>query len=176
MAMGTASGGARSAREAKRGGTAGDGPRLQAMKARGERITMLTAYDYRSARLFDLAGVDVLFVGDSLGMVVLGHEFTVPVTVEDILHHTRAVARAARRALVVADLPFMSYTISREQALANAARLIQQGGAQAVKLEGGRAVAPRGRRDGGERDPGDRPPGPHPAVDPPLRGLPRAGA
>ena len=115
---------------------------LRRMKARGERITMLTAYDYPSARLFDEAGVDVLLVGDSLGMVVLGHDSTVPVTVEAILHHTQAVARGARRALVVADLPFMSYTISREQALANAARLIQQGGAQAVKLEGGRHVAP----------------------------------
>ncbi len=115
---------------------------LRRMKARGERITMLTAYDYPSARLFDEAGVDVILVGDSLGMVVLGHESTVPVTMDDILHHTRAVTRAVRRALVVADLPFMSYTISREQALANAARLIQEGGAQAVKLEGGRPVMP----------------------------------
>ncbi|MGH2369905.1 MAG: 3-methyl-2-oxobutanoate hydroxymethyltransferase, partial [Chloroflexota bacterium] len=115
---------------------------LRRMKQRGERITMLTAYDYRSARLFDAAGVDVLLVGDSLGMVVLGHESTVPVTVDDILHHTRAVARGVYRALVVADLPFMSYTASREQALGNAARLIQQGGAQAVKLEGGKPVAP----------------------------------
>jgi 3-methyl-2-oxobutanoate hydroxymethyltransferase len=112
------------------------------MKARGERITMLTVYDYRTARLFDLAGVDVLFVGDSLGEVVLGYDSTIPVTVADMVHHTRPVARAARRALVLADLPFMSYTVSREQALANAARLIQEGGAQAVKLEGGRAVAP----------------------------------
>ena len=111
------------------------------MKTRGERITMLTAYDYRSAQLFDAAGVDGLLVGDSLGMVVHGHETTVPVTVEDIIHHCRPVARGATRALVVADLPFMSYTVSREQALANAARLVQEGGAQAVKLEGGRAVA-----------------------------------
>jgi 3-methyl-2-oxobutanoate hydroxymethyltransferase len=103
---------------------------------------MITAYDYRMARLFDAAGVDVLLVGDSLGMVVLGYDSTVPVTVEDILHHTRPVVRAVQRALVVADLPFMSYTISRELALANAARLIQDGGAHAVKLEGGRAVAP----------------------------------
>jgi 3-methyl-2-oxobutanoate hydroxymethyltransferase len=115
---------------------------LQRMKARGERITMLTAYDYPTARLLDAAGVDVLLVGDSLGMVVLGHDSTVPVTVEHIVHHTAAVARGARHALVVADLPFMSYTIGREQALANAARLIQQGGAQAVKLEGGRPVVP----------------------------------
>jgi 3-methyl-2-oxobutanoate hydroxymethyltransferase len=113
---------------------------LRQMKARGERITMLTAYDYRWARLFDAAGVDVLLVGDSLGMVVLGHESTVPVTVEDIIHHTRAVARGTRRALVVADLPFMSYTIGREQAMANATRLVQAGGAHAVKLEGGRTI------------------------------------
>ena len=111
------------------------------MKGRTERITMLTAYDFRSARLFDAAGVDGLLVGDSLGMVVLGHETTVPVTVEDVIHHCRPVARAAQRALVVADLPFMSYTASREQALTNAARLVQEGGAQAVKLEGGRSVA-----------------------------------
>ncbi len=117
-------------------------PGLIRMKADGERITMLTAYDYRSARLFDAAGVDVLLVGDSLGMVVLGYDSTIPVTIEDMLHHTRPVARAARRALVLADLPFMSYTVSREQALTNAARLIQEGGAQAVKLEGGRAMAP----------------------------------
>jgi 3-methyl-2-oxobutanoate hydroxymethyltransferase len=111
------------------------------MKARGERITMLTAYDYRSARLFDAAGVDGLLVGDSLGNVVLGHETTVPVTVDDIVHHCRPVARAVQRALVVADLPFMSYTVGREQAMTNGARLVQEGGAQAVKLEGGRAVA-----------------------------------
>lgn len=115
---------------------------LRRMKARGERITMLTAYDYAFARLFDLAGVDVLLVGDSLGMVVLGHESTVPVTVDDIIHHARAVTRATRHALVVADLPFMSYTISREQAMRNATRLIQEGGAQVVKLEGGRHMVP----------------------------------
>jgi 3-methyl-2-oxobutanoate hydroxymethyltransferase len=109
-------------------------------KARGEPITMLTAYDYRTARLFDAAGVDGLLVGDSMGMVVLGHETTVPVTLEDVIHHTRPVARGAQRALVVADLPFMTYA-TRDQALANAARLVQEGGAQAVKLEGGRAMA-----------------------------------
>jgi 3-methyl-2-oxobutanoate hydroxymethyltransferase len=117
-------------------------PGLSRMKAEGERITMITAYDYRSARLFDAAGVDVLFVGDSLGMVVLGYDSTIPVTVDDMVHHTRPVARAAQRALVLADLPFMSYTVSREQAMHNATRLIQEGGAHAVKLEGGRAVAP----------------------------------
>jgi 3-methyl-2-oxobutanoate hydroxymethyltransferase len=112
------------------------------MKSRGERISMLTAYDYPSARIFDEAGVDVLLVGDSLGMVVLGHDSTVPVTMEDVLHHTRAVTRAARRALIVADLPFMSYRIGLREALVNATRLVQEGGAQAVKLEGGRSVVP----------------------------------
>ena len=111
------------------------------LKSRGERITMLTAYDFRSAQLFDAAGVDGLLVGDSLGMVMHGHDSTVPVTVDDVIHHCRPVARAAKRALVVADLPFMSYTVSTAQALSNAARLVQEGGAQAVKLEGGRAVA-----------------------------------
>src|SRR5919199_4329813 len=113
---------------------------LRRMKARGERIVMLTAYDYRSARIFDEAGVDALLVGDSLGMVVLGYDSTVPVTLQDILHHTRAVARGASRALVVADLPFLTYT-SPEQALASAGRLLQEGGAQCVKLEGGRTMA-----------------------------------
>ncbi|HEU5315145.1 MAG TPA: 3-methyl-2-oxobutanoate hydroxymethyltransferase [Chloroflexota bacterium] len=124
-----------------RGATRVTAATFRRMKSRGERITMLTAYDYPSARLFDAAGVDALLVGDSLGMVVLGHETTVPVTVDDVIHHCRPVARGAQHALVVADLPFMSYTASREQALANAARLVQEGGAQAVKLEGGRAVA-----------------------------------
>ena len=103
---------------------------------------MLTAYDYRSARIFDTAGIDVLLVGDSLGQVVLGYESTVPVTLADIVHHTRPVARAAHRALVVADLPFMTYA-TREQAMASAARLLQEGGAQCVKLEGGRSFVPQ---------------------------------
>ncbi len=103
---------------------------------------MLTAYAYPTARLFDAAGVDVLLVGDSLGMVELGFDSTVPVTMDDVVHHTRPVARAVTRALVVADLPFMSYTTGREQALQNAARLMQEGGAHAVKLEGGKAFAP----------------------------------
>jgi 3-methyl-2-oxobutanoate hydroxymethyltransferase len=110
------------------------------MKARGERISMLTAYDYRSARIFDAAGVEGLLVGDSLGMVVLGHDTTIPVTLDDVVHHARAVARGAQRALVVADLPFMTYA-TRDQALASAARLVQDTGAQAVKLEGGTTVA-----------------------------------
>jgi 3-methyl-2-oxobutanoate hydroxymethyltransferase len=114
---------------------------LRRMKARGERIVMLTAYDYRSARIFDQAGVDALLVGDSLGMVVLGYDSTVPVTLDDILHHTRPVSRGASRALVVTDLPFLTYT-TPEQALRGAGRLLQEGGAQCVKLEGGQHVAP----------------------------------
>lgn len=121
-------------------------PSLAQMKARGERVVMVTAYDYPTARLADQAGVDVILVGDSLGMVVLGHSTPVPVTLEDMLHHTRAVVRAQPKALVVADLPFLTYQISPEQALANAARLVQEAGAQAVKLEGGAAVAPTIRR------------------------------
>ena len=101
---------------------------------------MLTAYDAITARLLERAGIDVLLVGDSLGMVVLGYETTVPVTVEDIVHHAAAVSRSVRRPLVVADLPFLSYQRSLEQAVANAARLVQQGGAAAVKLEGGRVA------------------------------------
>jgi 3-methyl-2-oxobutanoate hydroxymethyltransferase len=117
-------------------------PRLRKMKAAGEKITMVTAYDYPSALQADRAGIDMLLVGDSLGMVVLGYPNPVQVTVDDIVHHTRPVARAVKRALVVGDMPFMSYHLSREQAIGNAARLIQEGGADAVKLEGGKAVAP----------------------------------
>lgn len=116
--------------------------RLREMKRKGQKIVTLTAYDYPTARLLDEAGVDVLLVGDSLGMVVLGYESTLPVTLGDILHHTRPVARAAERALVVADLPFMTFQISPEEALRSAGRLMQEGGAHAVKLEGGREVAP----------------------------------
>lgn len=101
------------------------------------KIVCLTAYDFPTARLLDEAGVDILLVGDSLGMAVLGYETTLPVTLQDMLHHTRAVARAARRALVVADLPFGSYHVSCEQGVRSALLLMQQGGAGAVKLEGG---------------------------------------
>ena len=111
--------------------------RLRRMKAEGEPIACLTAYDASFARLLDEAGVDVLLVGDSLGMVIGGHETTVPVTMEEMVYHTRAVSRGRRRALLVADMPFMSYA-TPEQAVANAARLMQEGGAHAVKLEGGR--------------------------------------
>src|SRR5882724_2737126 len=116
-------------------------PDLIGMKERGERIVMLTAYDATMTRLFDRAGIDLLLVGDSLGNVILGLDTTIPVTLDEIIHHTRAVTRAASRALVVADMPFLTYQISTEQAMRNAARLFQEGGAAAVKLEGGRAVA-----------------------------------
>jgi len=116
-------------------------PDLALMKERGERIVMLTAYDATMARLFDRAGVDLLLVGDSLGNVILGLDTTIPVTLDAMIHHTRAVTRGANRALVVADMPFLTYQVSPEQALLNAARLFQEGGAAAVKLEGGRAVA-----------------------------------
>jgi 3-methyl-2-oxobutanoate hydroxymethyltransferase len=116
-------------------------PDLAAMKARGERIVMLTAYDATMARLFDEAGVDILLVGDSLGNVILGLDTTIHVTIEAILHHTRGVTRGANRALVVADMPFLTYQVSAEDAMRNAGRLFQEGGAAAVKLEGGREVA-----------------------------------
>ncbi|HEU4321946.1 MAG TPA: 3-methyl-2-oxobutanoate hydroxymethyltransferase [Roseiflexaceae bacterium] len=119
---------------------------IQRMRDKGERFCMLTAYDYTSAQILDAAGIPLLLVGDSLGVVIQGHETTIPVTVDEIIYHTRAVLRGARKALVVADLPFMSYTITPEQAMANAARLIQEGGAQAVKLEGGAPMAALVRR------------------------------
>jgi len=121
-------------------------PDLALMKERGERIVMLTAYDATMTRLFDRAGVDLLLVGDSLGQVILGLDTTIPVTLEAIIHHTRAVTRAAKRALVVADMPFLTYQITPEQAMRNAARLFQEGGAAAVKLEGGRALLDTVRR------------------------------
>ena len=121
-------------------------PDLAQMKERGERIVMLTAYDATMTRLFDRAGIDLLLVGDSLGNVILGLDTTIAVTLDEIIHHTRAVTRAASRALVVADMPFLTYQISAEQAMRNAARLFQEGGAAAVKLEGGRAVADTVRR------------------------------
>ncbi len=111
----------------------------------GSKLTMLAAYDYPIARLIEAAGIDLILVGDSLGMVALGYDTPVPVTVADILHHTRAVVRGAPRTHVVADMPFLSYHLSDAQAIENAGRLIQQGGADAVKLEGGRAIAARVR-------------------------------
>src|SRR5437868_3295011 len=121
-------------------------PDLTPMKARGERIVMLTAYDATMARLLDRTGIDILLVGDSLGQVILGLDTTIPVTLDAVIHHTRAVARGASRALIVADMPFLSYQVSAEEALRNAARLFQQGGAAAVKLEGGRPVVETVRR------------------------------
>jgi len=121
-------------------------PDLVLMKERGERIVMLTAYDATMARLFDRAGVDLLLVGDSLGNVILGLDTTIPVTLDAMIHHTRAVTRGTNRALVVADMPFLTYQVSPEQAMQNAARLFQEGGAAAVKLEGGSPVAKTVRR------------------------------
>ncbi len=116
-------------------------PSLARRKLRGEKISMLTAYDFTFAQIFDGAEIDLLLVGDSLGNVMQGQDTTLPVTLDDIVYHTRAVARAAQRSLVVADMPFGSYQISPEDAVRNAIRCIKDGGAQAVKLEGGVHVA-----------------------------------
>ena len=116
------------------------------MKADGQKIPMVTAYDYTSARIADAAGVPMLLVGDSLGMVVLGYHSTIPVTMEDMIHHIGAVTRGAEHALIVGDLPFLSYQVSPEQALQNAGRFLQEGRAHAVKLEGGRRIVDTVRR------------------------------
>ena len=115
-------------------------PLLRRAKRRGEKITMLTAYDFTFAQIFDAAGIDILLIGDSLGNVVQGQNTTLPVTLEESIYHTRLVARGARRALVVGDMPFGSYQVSPEEAVRNAIRFVKEGGAQAVKLEGGTAV------------------------------------
>ncbi len=112
-------------------------------KQKNERLTMLTAYDYSTAKLIDASGIDSVLVGDSLGMVMLGYEDTLSVTMEDMIHHTKAVARGVKDALVVSDLPFMSYQTSVYDAVVNAGRLIKEGRAQAVKLEGGLEVCPQ---------------------------------
>ena len=112
-------------------------PEIRSMKERGEKIVCLTAYDYCFARILDESGVQLLLVGDSLGSVVQGHDSTLPVTVEDIIYHTRAVIRGRRRALVVADMPFMTFQLGVDEAKRNAGRLVQEGGAESVKLEGG---------------------------------------
>ena len=114
---------------------------IKEMKEKGKKIPMLTAYDYATAKLIDEAGVPLILVGDSLGMVILGYESTIPVTMEEMLHHTKAVVRGTKRALIVGDMPFMTYQVSIGEALHNAARFIQEGGAQAVKLEGGEPMA-----------------------------------
>ncbi len=111
---------------------------LRQKKADGRRVTTLTAYDYPTALAMDRTGIDCILVGDSLGMVVLGYENTLPVTMEEMLHHCRAVARGARRALLVGDMPFLSYQVSIEEAVRNAGRFLQEGGMDAVKVEGGR--------------------------------------
>ena len=116
-------------------------PEIGRMKTAGERITMVTAYDWTFARLLDEAGVDMLLVGDSLGMVVQGHDTTLPVTLDEMVYHTRMVARGASRAMVVGDLPFGSYQASPDRAVESAIRLVKDGGAQCVKLEGGLAMA-----------------------------------
>lgn len=112
-------------------------PEIVKKKRRGDKITCLTAYDYSFARILDEMGVDILLVGDSLGCVVQGHPNTLPVTIDDMIYHTRAVARGCKRALLVGDMPFLSYQVSAKEALRNAGRLLQEAGAEAVKLEGG---------------------------------------
>ena len=121
-------------------------PDLRAMKERGEKIAVWTAYDFTMARLLDRAGMDIILVGDSLGMVVLGYDNTLPVTLDMMIHHTRAVSRGAKRALIVADMPFLTFQLSVEEAMRNAGRLIQQGGAAAVKIEGGRQIVETAKR------------------------------
>jgi len=115
---------------------------LMAKKESGEKITMITAYDYPTAKMVDQAGIDTILVGDSLGMVVLGYDSTVPVTMDEMLHHSKAVMRAIQYAFVIGDMPFMSYQISIEKAVENAGRFIKEGSCDAVKLEGGSEVAP----------------------------------
>ena len=120
--------------------------RIRSMKAKGQRIPVVTAYDYTMARLADRAGFPVVLVGDSLGMVCLGYDSTIPVTMDDMVRHTRAVVRGAQRPLVVVDMPFMSFQPSVEDALKNAGRLVQEGGAQSVKLEGAGPTVEKVRR------------------------------
>ena len=116
-------------------------PAILERKLRGEKVTCLTAYDYSTARLVDEAGIELILVGDSLAQTVLGYDSTVPVTVDEMLHHLKAVRRGVRRALLIVDLPYGAYHVSDEQALANAIRFLKEGGAEAVKLEGGRRRA-----------------------------------
>lgn len=119
---------------------------IKEKKQRGEKIAMLTAYDATMARLMERAGIEILLVGDSLGMVIMGEDSTIPVTLEGMIHHTKAVAKGTSKAVVVADMPFLTYQTSPADALANAGRLIREGGAVAVKIEGGRAVLDVARR------------------------------
>ncbi|MGB4862448.1 MAG: 3-methyl-2-oxobutanoate hydroxymethyltransferase [Tepidiformaceae bacterium] len=119
---------------------------LKQWKTEGKRFAMITAYDYPSARLVEQAGIPIILVGDSVGSVVLGYDSTVPVTMDDIVYHTRAVVRATSKAIILADMPFMSYQANADEAVRNAGRLLQEAGATAVKLEGGSHVAPLVRR------------------------------
>ena len=119
---------------------------IKEMKQKGEKIAMLTAYDYSTAKIVDEVGIPLILVGDSLGMVVLGYESTIPVTMDEMIHHIKAVVRGTKQAMVIGDLPFMTYHISVDDALRNAARFIQEAGAQAIKLEGGVTVAEKVRR------------------------------
>lgn len=114
---------------------------LLKMKQEGKKITALTGYDYSFARMIDQAGIDLILVGDSLGMVMLGYENTLAVTMDEMVHHVKAVKRGVKRAMVVGDMPFMSYQISTEEAIKNAGRMVQEGGAEAVKIEGGLHMA-----------------------------------
>jgi 3-methyl-2-oxobutanoate hydroxymethyltransferase len=120
--------------------------RIKEMKQNGEKISMLTAYDYTTAKIVDEAGVPLILVGDSLGMVVLGYDTSIPVTMDIMLHHTKAVVRGTENALIVGDMPFMTYHVSTEDCLRNAGRFIQEAGAQAIKLEGGVTVAEKVRQ------------------------------
>lgn len=115
---------------------------LHEKKKKGEKITMLTAYDYPTAQLVDRAGIDTILVGDSLGMVVLGYESTVPVTMDEMIHHCKAVTRGVKRSFVIGDMPFMSYHVGTERAVENAGRFLKEAGCDAVKLEGGSEMAP----------------------------------
>jgi 3-methyl-2-oxobutanoate hydroxymethyltransferase len=119
---------------------------IKEMKSKKEKIVMLTAYDYSTAKLVDEAGIPLILVGDSLGDVILGYGSPIPVTMDDMIHHTKAVARGTKQAMVIGDMPFMTYQISTEDTLRNAARFIQEGGAQAIKLEGGVTVAETAKR------------------------------
>ncbi len=120
--------------------------KIKEMKPKGEKIVMLTAYDYVTAKIIDAAGVHLILVGDTLGMVVLGYKTTIPVTIEEMLHHTKAVVRGTENALVVGDMPFMTYQVSTEEAIRNAGRFLQETGCQAVKLEGGVTMADKVKR------------------------------
>src|SRR5437870_1789432 len=121
-------------------------PQLQQKKQRDEKIVLITCYDYPSALLLDQSGADILFVGDSLGDNVLGYENTIPVTMDEMIHHTKAVRRGTRRALVLADMPFLSYQTSPDDAIRNAGRFMKEAGAEAIKIEGGAEMAPTVRR------------------------------